>query len=53
MDSTTTKQSTLGKYTVLKNLGSGGSCKVRLAKNTENGQMVALKILNDGMDRKM
>ena len=35
----------LGKYTILQTLGSGGSCKVKLAED-EHGNKVALKIMD-------
>ena len=35
----------LGKYRVLKTLGSGGTCKVKLGFDVENNRKVALKIL--------
>jgi len=37
--------STLGKYKVIKNLGSGGTAKVKLGYDIENKRYVALKIL--------
>tara|TARA_B110000285_G_C14884571_1_gene495541 strand:+ start:90 stop:272 length:183 start_codon:yes stop_codon:yes gene_type:complete len=41
---------TIGKYTILRTLGSGGSCKVKLAENTADGnKKVAVKIMNDDM----
>lgn len=41
---------TLGGYTILRTLGSGGSCKVKLAEDTKNGnKRVAVKIMNDNM----
>jgi serine/threonine protein kinase len=33
----------------LRTLGSGGSCKVKLAKVNSDGQHCAVKIMNDGM----
>ena len=36
----------IGKYEILKTLGSGGSCKVKLAVDTETGESVAIKMLN-------
>jgi hypothetical protein len=38
--------STLGKYCLGKTLGSGVSCKVKLAK-TSDGKKYAVKILNN------
>ena len=41
-------QKTLGeRYNILRTLGSGGSCKVKLAEDLENkGKKVAIKIMN-------
>ena len=41
---------TLGKYTLLRTLGKGASCKVKLAHDPETGRKVAIKIMNDNMD---
>jgi serine/threonine protein kinase len=40
---------TIGKYNILRTLGSGGSCKVKLAMDTETNRKVAVKIMNDDM----
>ena len=42
----------IGKYQVLRTLGTGGSCKVKLGFNTESGEKVAIKIMNKNMDAK-
>ncbi len=42
----------LGKYEIVKTLGSGGSCKVKLAIDTDNGEKVAIKMLNQNLDSK-
>lgn len=42
----------LGKYEILKTLGSGGSCKVKLAIDTTTGEKVAIKMLNQFLDAK-
>lgn len=39
----------IGKYEVGKTVGQGSFAKVKLAKNCETGQSVALKILNKDM----
>lgn len=39
----------IGRFQILRTLGSGGSCKVKLAKDTESGRKVAVKIMNDDM----
>jgi serine/threonine protein kinase len=42
---------TIAQYNILRTLGSGGSCKVKLAEDTSNGnRKVAVKIMNDDMD---
>jgi len=43
----------IGKYKVIRTIGSGASCKVKLAKDSETGRKVAIKILNDDVDDKM
>ena len=42
--------SKIGKYEVSKTLGTGVSCKVKLARNTETGDKVAIKIMHQGME---
>lgn len=44
-----TNEKSLGKYRVLKTLGSGGTCKVKLGFDLENNRKVALKILKDDL----
>ena len=44
---------TLGKYEIIKTLGKGASCKVKLAKDSETQRTVAIKIINDDMDAKL
>ena len=41
---------TLGKYQILRTLGSGASCKVKLGLDTESGRKVAIKIIKDCAD---
>ncbi len=43
----------IGKYEILRTLGSGASCKVKLGLDTESGRKVAIKIMSDNMDAKM
>lgn len=43
---------TLGKYKILRTLGSGGSCKVKLGIHMQTGEKVAVKIMSAQMDRK-
>ena len=39
-----------GQYEILRTLGTGGTCKVKLALDTNNGnRKVAVKILNDNL----
>lgn len=42
----TLKTKTLGKYQILRSLGSGGSCKVKSALDPDTNKKVAIKILN-------
>lgn len=42
----------LGKYQILRTLGSGGSCKVKLGINMNTGEKVAVKIMSSQLDRK-
>jgi len=44
---------TIGRYKITRTLGSGASCKVKLAIDTETGRKVAIKILHGDMDEKM
>jgi serine/threonine protein kinase len=43
----------IGKYEILRTLGSGASCKVKLGLDTTTNRKVAIKIMNDNMDAKM
>ena len=47
-----TNEKSLGKYKVLKTLGSGGTCKVKLGYDVENNRKVALKILKSDLSDK-
>lgn len=40
----------LGKYEIGKTLGTGVSCKVKLAKDTTTEEYVAIKIMKDDAD---
>ena len=40
----------IGKYEIYKTLGTGGTCKVKLGKDTETNQWVAVKILFDKLE---
>ena len=42
-----------GKYNLVRTIGSGASCKVKLAKDIESGRAVAVKIMNDSLDSKL
>jgi len=48
MDSYSQKR--IGKYAIYRTLGKGGTCKVKLGRNTETGEPVAVKIMNDDLD---
>jgi len=39
----------IGRFNILRTLGSGGSCKVKLAEDSSSGNKVAIKIMNDDM----
>ena len=41
---------TLDNYRVLRTLGSGASCKVKLGEEIESGKKVAIKIMSPDMD---
>ena len=42
----------IGSYAIMKTIGHGSTCKVKLAVDTENGQMCAIKIIKSGIDVK-
>jgi serine/threonine protein kinase len=44
---------TIGRFEILRTLGTGASCKVKLGLDTDTGRKVAVKIINDNMDPKM
>jgi len=46
-------QKRVGKYDVGKTLGSGASCKVKIATDSETGRKVALKIMKPGVDSRV
>ena len=50
MHASSTKK--IGKYVIMRTLGSGGSCKVKLGLDTTTGKKVAVKIMNDDLDEK-
>ena len=43
----------IGRFEIMRTLGTGASCKVKLALDTETGKKVAVKIINDHMDLKL
>ena len=43
----------IGRFEIMRTLGTGASCKVKLALDTETGKKVAVKIINDHMDEKL
>lgn len=43
----------IGQYRIIRTLGQGGSCKVKLGIHNETGEKVAVKIMNDDLDDKM
>jgi len=44
---------TLGNFKILRQLGKGASCKVKLAQDLSTGRKCAVKIMNDNMDHSM
>lgn len=43
----------IGDYSIIKALGEGSSCKVKLAVNTKTNTKVALKLMNDINDQQI
>jgi serine/threonine protein kinase len=43
----------IGRFEIMRTLGSGASCKVKAGLDTETGRKVAVKIIKDDMDEKM
>ena len=43
----------IGRFKILHTLGSGASCKVKLAFDSETGRKVAVKIISDNMDKSL
>ena len=43
---------TLMNWKVMRTLGKGASCKVKLGQDMETGQKVAIKIMNQELDKK-
>ena len=41
---------TLGKYEIIKTIGSGATCKAKLGLDTETGKYVAIKLINQNLD---
>lgn len=42
-----------GKYELIRTIGTGASCKVKLAKEIESARTVAIKIINNSVDDKL
>ena len=40
----------IGKFNIMRTLGQGASCKVKLGLDAETGRKVAIKIISDKMD---
>lgn len=43
----------IGCYNIIKPLGEGASCKVKLAVDTRSGTKVAIKLMNDIADKEI
>ena len=46
-------QGKIGVYEIIKTIGTGASCKVKLGIDTCSGRKVAIKIINDNMEQKL
>ena len=44
------KQKFIGKYQILRTIGFGGTCKVKLGIDTSTGKNVAIKIMKSDLD---
>jgi len=43
-------QGKIGVFEIIKTIGTGASCKVKLAIDTRTGKKVAIKIIKNDMD---
>ena len=43
-------QKRIGKYDIFRTLGKGGSCKVKLGRDTSTNEPVAVKIMSEELD---
>lgn len=43
----------IGKYRIIRTLGQGASCKVKLGFDMENSKKVAVKLFKENLDDKM
>ena len=43
----------IGNYKVIRTLGEGSTCKVKLALDQKTGKKVAIKIMNSDLDQKL
>lgn len=50
MEPSTPSTKKIGKYKILRTLGYGGTCKVKLGIDSETGAKVAIKLLKDGLN---
>jgi len=46
-------QGKIGVFEIIKTIGTGASCKVKLAIDTRNGKKVAIKVIKEGMEQKL
>lgn len=40
----------IGNYEILRTIGTGASCKVKMGRDKNTGNKVAVKIINDNTD---
>ena len=43
----------IGKYAILKTIGHGATCKVKMAFDLDTGQRVAMKVMNEDIEEKV
>jgi len=46
-------QGKIGVFEIIKTIGTGASCKVKLAIDTRNGKKVAIKVIKNDMEQKL
>jgi len=46
-------QGKIGVFEIIKTIGTGASCKVKLGIDTRNGKKVAIKVIKNDMEQKL